>query len=516
MFASVFVVILGLFYCSKESSQSFLGRPQLYGPSEALAKKAVEFECEVLDYPEDELILLQLFKVGDHNWLLGESTSLDGEVAVIPMIIKTSHEGYLECVASAQNNSEITPTVSHPHYLKVVEPVEGAEIIHSGPVELYEGNPLKLRCELSAGTHVSYKWLLNGQPVSQSPVRYVADDRLMIYRTSSGDSGSYVCVATNTFNKTRVFSSNSSKVVFTVKDLVSNPSITFTVLKEDSQNYSAVVTCESTRGTPPITFSLYNRTELVSNMTTDDRQATFKVPLVLDRHLGWLQCQANNSDRIAYSDWLPLEVVPVGGPVTMHYDFDLGENYAIVSLRFYCKVKKGSHPRYQWFLNKTLLQDRGSFYYVANEPPKQSILLLSVGRSSTGTYRCEVSDSFDNTTAISSKKHYLDKDVLNRLPILLVAVVFGCFTTLILLVSICCCIGVMFRRRQYGEKSLLNLEMERMTVAYEGDLDLSMYNEDPDVVNTARGDEFDQTSEASLDEWLHIEEEKTTLEDEHV
>lgn len=102
--------------------------------------------------------------------------------------------------------------------------------------------------------------------------------------------------------------------------------------------------------------------------------------------------------------------VPVGGPVMLHYDYDIGENYAVIGLRFYCKATKGSLPRYQWFLNNTLLRDRGSFYYVVNQPPEQSILLLSVGRSSAGTYHCEVSDSFDNTTAISSKRSYLDKE----------------------------------------------------------------------------------------------------------
>ena len=102
--------------------------------------------------------------------------------------------------------------------------------------------------------------------------------------------------------------------------------------------------------------------------------------------------------------------VSVGGPVTMHYDSDIGENFAVIGLRLYCKVAKGSHPRIQWFLNKTLLRDRGSFYYVVDQPPEQSILLLSVGRSSAGTYRCQVSDSFDNATAISSRKRYFDKE----------------------------------------------------------------------------------------------------------
>lgn len=51
---------------------------------------------------------------------MGESTSLDGEDAVFLMVIKPKHEGNLECVAKGQNNSNIEPTVSYTHYLKVV------------------------------------------------------------------------------------------------------------------------------------------------------------------------------------------------------------------------------------------------------------------------------------------------------------------------------------------------------------------------------------------------------------
>ncbi|XP_044047330.1 Fc receptor-like protein 3 isoform X2 [Siniperca chuatsi] len=430
---------------------------------------------------------------------------MDGVLASFPLAIKHSHEGNLECVAKGQNNSNIEPTVSNTHYLRVVEPVEGAHVdVYSGPVKFFEGKTLELRCQLAAGNHVSYKWLLNGRLVSQSPLHYVADNRLLINRTTSKDSGSYMCIATNHFNKT-VFTANSSEVVITVKGVVSNPDISFTVLKKDSHSYSAVVTCHSMRGTPPVTFALYrNRTELLANTTVEERNATFKVPLVLGQHLGWLQCQANNGDRIAYSKRIPLEVVPVGGPVMMHYEYDIGENYAVISLRFYCKVVKGSLPRYQWFLNNTLLHGRGSFYNVVNQPPEQSKLLLSVGRSSAGTYHCEVSDSYDSTTAISSKRQYLDKEVLNRLPVLVVAVVFGCFTVVLLLVFVCCWIGVVFRRKQYGQKSLWSLEMERMAAAYEGELDLSEYDEDADVVKTARSGEFDQASNASVDEWSQI------------
>lgn len=90
--------------------------------------------------------------------------------------------------------------------------------------------------------------------------------------------------------------------------MVSNPDISFKVVKEASQNYSAAVTCQSDAGTPPVTFSLYNHTQLVSNTTSEDRKATFKVPLILGVHMGWLQCQANNGDQTASSKQIPIQV----------------------------------------------------------------------------------------------------------------------------------------------------------------------------------------------------------------
>lgn len=89
---------------------------------------------------------------------------------------------------------------------------------------------------------------------------------------------------------------------------MSKPDISFTVFKEDSHNYSAMVTCQSTKGTPPVTLSLYSSTELVAKMTVKERKATFQVPLVLGQHLGRLQCQANNGDQTVYSKWIPIAV----------------------------------------------------------------------------------------------------------------------------------------------------------------------------------------------------------------
>lgn len=38
----------------------------------------------------------------------------------------------------------------------------------SAPADFFEGMTLELRCRLAAGNHVLYKWLVNGQLVSQS------------------------------------------------------------------------------------------------------------------------------------------------------------------------------------------------------------------------------------------------------------------------------------------------------------------------------------------------------------
>nr|XP_020451896.1 platelet endothelial cell adhesion molecule-like isoform X2 [Monopterus albus] len=490
MFASLIVIILGLCHCIKDSNQTFQGFPQLSGPFEALESDTVKYKCKPPALLTNESILLQLVQ---RDQILDEKTSVSGETGNFTLKVKPSHEGYLKCVARVRNDSNIEHSVSSAQYLKVFD-----------ATEVFEGAMTNLLCSHNDATNVSYKWYLNGQLIPMSP----SAKELSRQSTTSKDNGSYVCVATNRFNK-KEYRTNSSEVIIRIKVRVSKPDIYFTVIKEDAHNYSAMVTCQSTYGTPYITFSLYNEEKLFANKTGEDRNVTFKVSVILGRNMGWFHCQASNGDRIVHSESLALRVVPVSGHVTVRFDSHLGKNYAVDSVTLFCEAENGTHPRYQWFLNNTLLDNKGRFYSVENQPPEQSLLLLSVGRSSVGTYHCNVSDSFDNTTAIGSKKLYLDEKVWNRLPDALVATVFACFTVLILLVSICCWVGVLFRRRRYGKTSLMGLEMQRTVAAYEGVLDVSQYVEDADEMTPPSGEEFDQASEASLDEWPDISAEKS-------
>lgn len=197
---------------------SVLGRPLLYGPSTALEKTVEEFQCEVLRYPKEESILYQLFREGDRSKALGFYSALSGEMANFPLYITASYEGYMVCVASVQNNTVIQPTVSQRHHLRVVDPVNGAEVVvQSGSVEFYEGKPLSLRCNIAKGTHVSYQWLVDGKPLPLSPSHNQTQEQLFIYRMVPQDSGEYTCVATNQLNITKVYSSRSTAKVIKVK-----------------------------------------------------------------------------------------------------------------------------------------------------------------------------------------------------------------------------------------------------------------------------------------------------------
>uniref|UniRef100_A0A674ADU3 Si:dkey-93h22.7 n=1 Tax=Salmo trutta TaxID=8032 RepID=A0A674ADU3_SALTR len=412
-----------------------LGRLLLYGPSTALQKTVEEFQCEVLHYPKEVSILYQLFREGDRSKTLGFYSALSGEMANFPLFITASCEGYMVCVASVQNNTVIQPTVSERHHLRVVGISVTARSVLWRSVEFYEGKPLSLRCNITKGNHVSYQWLVDGKPLPLSPLPNQTQE-LFIYRYCI-DSGEYICVATNQLNFTKVYYSRSTAKVI---KLVSELDLLFLVLKERDGTYFALVTCQSLKGTPPITFSLYSRSEFISTETVDERFATFSIPVVLDLHMGFLQCQAENGDRVVIS----TPPVSVGGAVTMHYNTDVGENFSIVGLSFYCSVERGTFPQYRWFLNGTVLEGRGDFYWVENQP-ERSILLLSVGRSSAGTYHCDVSNSFDGTMVISSEERYIDKEVLNHLPTVVVAVVFGCFLFLVTLVTTCCFIGLLYR-----------------------------------------------------------------------
>ncbi|KAG9334553.1 hypothetical protein JZ751_007489 [Albula glossodonta] len=284
---------------------------------------------------------------------------------------------------------------------KSLVPVEGAEL-RSNPSsgEVFEGRGLNLSCTLQRGTYVSYEWFLNGDSLNQST------ELLVVKNVTLQDAGNYSCEARNEAydpdeEMTMIFSTSNHRLV-RVKAPVSKPNISFTVQRE-GDDYWAIVTCQSGRGTPPVTFSFHSQmlADLVSNETAS-LQASVRIPIILDQNMGEVQCKATNGDKPALSDPMTLEVVPVGGVAKVRLEYERG-SYGKVLL--HCDLDRGTFPEIHWFLNDTELDSRGQFHKIQ----EQALKLTSITPSSTGFYHCEARDSFGTEKRIISEKKIIDR-----------------------------------------------------------------------------------------------------------
>ncbi|KAK7118967.1 hypothetical protein R3I94_020972 [Phoxinus phoxinus] len=434
-----------------------LEEPVLLGPSVALEGSTVDFYCEIPGRPDGSLaVQYEIYVESNPGRAIGEYSSLSGEMATVPLVIKTQHDGRLVCKASGHNNTDIRSSLSQGLDLKVIVPVANVSII-SDPAgdDVWEGQTLTLRCEKSRGTYVSYEWLWNERPYGTT------DDTLIIHRLSALNSGDYMCVASNRFNDTTTFNSSSAVISVKVKEYVSKPEVSLEVKMEDA-GIRAVITCQSLKGSPLNTFSLLNDTDVIATQATDRTSAVFRVPVELNRAVGRVRCNASNEGNWVLSEPVDLTVESVGGAVTVTPVTHTGRDFQVVGLVLRCAVERGSFPHYRWFLNSTRLEGRGGFYAVAWSDG--SVLSLSVGPDSAGFYHCEASDSFDNRTSVRSANMLINEEVLNRVSPAAALVVLGCFALLNAAVMCCCVYGVVLRRR-YSGKNLLIEQRRRMEIA---------------------------------------------------
>ncbi|XP_031430773.1 Fc receptor-like protein 5 isoform X3 [Clupea harengus] len=468
----VVTVFLAVSCCICQDSNAFrLRNPILRGPATALRKSIVDFHCMVeRDRDDDRNLFYELYKVNDTQ-SKGMFSTLDNDQpeAKFPVWIKPTHEGYYYCKASVQNRSEVMPTYSSHHYLAVIEPVEGAHVRSDpSPHELFEGTTLRLSCSITKGSHVSYTWFFNGRPV----VDGIAQNTMSVHNTTITDSGDYVCFASNAVENTSIYTSNSSTSI-TIKEIPREVKVSFTVVKERDGHYWAQVVCRSVGGTPPITFALFNNSEGIDEQNTEHLNATFLVPIDLDQHMGELMCQASNGKTPQHSSPMRLEAVRVGGALVMTYERIMDDNFQVIRLQFHCQVERGTLPLYRWFLNNVPLTMRGPSHWVWSQD--NSTLLVDLNPTS------------------------------NRLPVMVVAVVFGCFFFLVTVLTGCCFYGIYKWKHNPDKLSRQNgrsTEMDDMkaTCISEGNKDCG---ENTSVAKEVGADDLEGEY---VDEWPEIEE----------
>ncbi|XP_076879682.1 Fc receptor-like protein 3 [Brachyhypopomus gauderio] len=465
--AFLLLVVLGVCQMGVSVGAQKLAKPVIMGPAAGLLNNITEFYCWVGENPQNWSLLYQLYRQDNFNKTLGDSTATEN--ATFPAFLNFKYNGRLVCKASVHNNSEIEPSYSNWLDFRVIDPVVGAFLVSTpAPGDLWEGESLTLQCHITKGNYVSYSWLLNDIELMPSTTQ----SHLNISSLSTHDSGRYVCIASNQISDTFVFSNRSNVIDVQVKEYVSKPGILFDVFIDANTNLTINVTCSLAKGTPPINFTLLiggqiNDTKLGGNLI-----ASFLIPVLPDQDRGLAQCQASNGGRVMKSKKLNLTVESVGGAVTMRLQ-KAEESFMVVAVSLYCSVERGTFPHFSWFRNNSRLKDKGPDHSVFGEH-SSGLSLWSLGPWSAGYYHCEAGNKFNNATRLHSQKTLITKQGLNRVPTVVVAIVFTCFSLLIITVTACCLYGVL-RRRRAGIYKLKQYLSERSNIVDEDEEDKHEY-----------------------------------------
>ncbi|XP_061088690.1 basement membrane-specific heparan sulfate proteoglycan core protein isoform X2 [Conger conger] len=416
---------------------SVLQKPTLDGPNVSLVGAIEVFRCIVSG--ASQTILYELHKENTGR-TFGEYTGYYGLPAEFTLQVQVNHEGNFLCRASVQNVSSIPAADSLPQYFRVIEPVEGAELVSDPPsAEVTAGRGLTLTCVTRKGTHVSYRWSHNGTQIQASNPK-ASGNRLRVAEAAPEDAGKYSCLATNGLNDTLVYSA-SNHTFIRVKVPVSKPRISMAVHKERDVHW-ATVTCQSATGTPPVsfTFTLPNGTQILQR--EDALHAFFTIPIALNQSQGEVRCQAANGGLPVHSDALPLEVVPVGGAVTLTAK-RVSHFFEPAAFVLRCAAERGTFPRFHWFLNDSRLDAE------RDVSPGPTLELRPVKLS--GFYHCAVADSFDDTNSVSSGRRFIQGP--SHVSPVVSAVMLSCMLFLLCLLAACCVHGVASRGRLSSSKS---------------------------------------------------------------
>ncbi|CAL8332209.1 unnamed protein product [Merluccius merluccius] len=181
-------------------------------------------------------------------------------------------------------------------------------VITSDPTVLYEGSRLVLSCDATVESQLSYTWFFNRKNVMNltSPSLHPTGSKLVVEQVTSLHAGAYSCMTQSMRKEKR--SSSSREVQVVVKVYLSQPQISFSISK-GANGYVGNVTCWTSRGSPPATFSLFlDGKQVASFIATESTLVTFPVAIELAIDNGMAECLVRTEVQELKSKTLTLVV----------------------------------------------------------------------------------------------------------------------------------------------------------------------------------------------------------------
>nr|XP_046261626.1 Fc receptor-like protein 5 isoform X3 [Scatophagus argus] len=354
------------------------------------------------------------------------------------------------CKATAGGSTGVSNSIK----LSVVTPPSNTRVTSEpSPTDVYVGSHIVLNCNVTKGSHLSYTWFFNRTEVTSSTFSslHLSGNTLVLGKVTPEHAGYYSCMAWSRVQDIKRFSS-SSEVQVTVKVYVSKPRISFSFSNE-GDGYRGNVTCWSTRGSPPVNFSLLlDDKEAGSVTTTESLTAWFPVAFVPGLDMGTAQCRVKNDVQELMSEPVTLVVVPVGGEVKVEVEYLYRADSKLAAARLHCLVSRGTFPYVSWLLNGSILPSQThedsfilpahdlSHYAIADH--RQIIFLAKLGPKETGYYHCRARDSYNDSgpwvesAAVLVPVTGILMNIMNTTEI--VTIWFCCFLFLMLVVSVGC------------------------------------------------------------------------------
>ncbi|XP_044202070.1 Fc receptor-like protein 5 isoform X2 [Thunnus albacares] len=417
-------------------------RPVLTGPDKAYLGSGVVFRCIA---PDSSLpVTYELMKDGGLRIATGTDLQGDQPAAFFQKVTMTS-EGSYHCEAKTGEGTGISNKIR----LSVVIPASMTRVNSEPfPPVAFEGSRIVLSCDVTKGSHLSYTWFFNRKEItpSTSSLLHATGNKLVMEKVTPGHAGYYYCMAWSSVQNIRRFSS-STEVKVEVKVHVSTPRISFSISKV-GDSYHGNVTCWSSRGTPPVNFSLsVDNKEVEAVIAAESLAAWFPVAMVPGLDMGMARCRVKTEVQELLSEPVTLEVVPVGGDVKVEVEHLYRADSKLVGVRLSCQISRGTFPYISWLLNDSVLPPvthvdshiQPTLPHYALVDHRRTLILAKLGPEESGYYRCRARDSYDDYGAWVESTAVLVRltDVFIT-AIEVIAIVFCCFLLLTLTVAVAC------------------------------------------------------------------------------